>query len=86
MARQPLYSCLTCARETTKRRRISSSASQPQNDDLDPQWLAGVCLACSIKCHDGHELVELYTKRYSALSIRKDYSHYMVLIVHHFYH
>ncbi|OXA60503.1 putative E3 ubiquitin-protein ligase UBR7 [Folsomia candida] len=23
----------------------------------------GVCLACSYKCHDGHELVELYTKR-----------------------
>ena len=25
--------------------------------------LAGVCLACSLSCHDGHELVELYTKR-----------------------
>ena len=25
---------------------------------------AGVCLACSLSCHDGHELVELYTKRY----------------------
>lgn len=24
---------------------------------------AGVCLACSYSCHDGHELVELYTKR-----------------------
>jgi len=24
---------------------------------------AGICLACSLKCHDGHELVELYTKR-----------------------
>lgn len=23
----------------------------------------GVCLACSYKCHDGHEIVELYTKR-----------------------
>ncbi|KAL0967563.1 hypothetical protein UPYG_G00253830 [Umbra pygmaea] len=24
---------------------------------------AGVCLACSYKCHEGHELFELYTKR-----------------------
>lgn len=24
---------------------------------------AGVCLACSLKCHDGHDLFELYTKR-----------------------
>ncbi|KAJ8290367.1 hypothetical protein GJAV_G00011950 [Gymnothorax javanicus] len=24
---------------------------------------AGVCLACSYKCHDGHDLFELYTKR-----------------------
>jgi len=24
---------------------------------------AGVCLACSYHCHDGHELIELYTKR-----------------------
>lgn len=23
----------------------------------------GVCLACSYQCHEGHELVELYTKR-----------------------
>ncbi|XP_066586992.1 putative E3 ubiquitin-protein ligase UBR7 [Prorops nasuta] len=25
---------------------------------------AGVCLACSFHCHEGHELVELYTKRH----------------------
>lgn len=25
--------------------------------------VAGMCLACSLSCHDGHELVELYTKR-----------------------
>lgn len=24
---------------------------------------AGVCLACSLHCHEGHELYELYTKR-----------------------
>ena len=25
--------------------------------------MAGVCFACSVECHDGHELIELYTKR-----------------------
>lgn len=25
---------------------------------------AAVCLACSFHCHEGHELVELYTKRH----------------------
>lgn len=29
----------------------------------DNQEPGGVCLACSYKCHDGHEIVELYTKR-----------------------
>ncbi|XP_066282360.1 putative E3 ubiquitin-protein ligase UBR7 [Branchiostoma lanceolatum] len=29
-------------------------------DVMDP---AGVCLACSYECHEGHELYELYTKR-----------------------
>ncbi|XP_002737027.2 putative E3 ubiquitin-protein ligase UBR7 [Saccoglossus kowalevskii] len=28
--------------------------------DMDP---AGVCLACSYECHEGHDLVEMYTKR-----------------------
>lgn len=25
---------------------------------------AGICLACTNKCHDGHDIFELYTKRY----------------------
>ncbi|XP_005100847.1 putative E3 ubiquitin-protein ligase UBR7 [Aplysia californica] len=29
-----------------------------------PDGLAGVCLACSYACHEGHELYELYTKRH----------------------
>lgn len=29
----------------------------------DGQEPGGVCLACSYKCHDRHEIVELYTKR-----------------------
>ncbi|KAJ3694617.1 hypothetical protein LUZ60_010097 [Juncus effusus] len=28
-----------------------------------PQGNAGVCTACSITCHDGHEVIELWTKR-----------------------
>jgi E3 ubiquitin-protein ligase UBR7 len=29
----------------------------------DGSGLAGICLACSFHCHDGHDLYELYTKR-----------------------
>lgn len=37
-----------------------TTCSQPSNPDFKP---AGVCLACSYQCHEGHSLVELYTKR-----------------------
>ncbi|KAJ3657279.1 hypothetical protein Zmor_009316 [Zophobas morio] len=47
LKRQALYSCLTCIPESKE----------------DPEKGAGICLACSYHCHDGHELVELYTKR-----------------------
>ncbi|EFA01491.1 putative E3 ubiquitin-protein ligase UBR7 [Tribolium castaneum] len=47
LKRQALYSCLTCIPEARN----------------DPEKGAGICLACSYHCHDGHELVELYTKR-----------------------
>ncbi|KAJ8934910.1 hypothetical protein NQ318_012459 [Aromia moschata] len=47
LKRQALYSCLTCIPEAKS----------------DPEKGAGICLACSYHCHDGHELVELYTKR-----------------------
>ncbi|XP_022116668.2 putative E3 ubiquitin-protein ligase UBR7 isoform X2 [Pieris rapae] len=45
--RQAIYACMTC---------------NPDAKD-DPSKRAGVCLACSLKCHEDHELVELYTKR-----------------------
>lgn len=45
--RQALYSCLTCIPEAK----------------TDPDKRAGICLACSYHCHEGHELIELYTKR-----------------------
>merc|ERR1719187_1508497 len=36
------------------------TCSVPRSPDFTP---AGVCLACSYHCHEGHNLVELYTKR-----------------------
>lgn len=45
--RQALYSCLTCV---------------PDAKNIEEVKLAGVCLACSLECHEGHELYELYTK------------------------
>ncbi|CAG9858581.1 unnamed protein product [Phyllotreta striolata] len=47
LKRQALYSCLTCIPEAKE----------------DPSKGAGICLACSYHCHEGHDLVELYTKR-----------------------
>ncbi|KAL4710623.1 hypothetical protein ACJJTC_003259 [Scirpophaga incertulas] len=45
--RQAIYSCITCCGDA--------------RDDLTKR--AGVCLACSLNCHENHELIELYTKR-----------------------
>lgn len=45
--RQALYACLTCVPEARS----------------DESKRSGVCLACSLQCHDNHELLELYTKR-----------------------
>lgn len=45
--RQALYACVTCVPESKE----------------NPKKRAGVCLACTYKCHDGHDLIELYTKR-----------------------
>lgn len=45
--RQALYSCITCSPEARE----------------NPDKCAGVCLACSYKCHENHEMIELYTKR-----------------------
>jgi len=37
-----------------------TTCTQPNNPDFKP---AGICLACSYQCHEGCQLVELYTKR-----------------------
>ncbi|XP_017491028.1 PREDICTED: putative E3 ubiquitin-protein ligase UBR7, partial [Rhagoletis zephyria] len=48
--RQALYACKTCEMA------VADPATGAKHQ-------AGVCLACSIHCHEGHDLVELYTKR-----------------------
>ncbi|XP_068632481.1 putative E3 ubiquitin-protein ligase UBR7 [Battus philenor] len=45
--RQAIYACMTCCSDVK----------------TDPDKRAGVCLACSLNCHENHELIELYTKR-----------------------
>lgn len=47
VGRQALYACLTCLPESR----------------VIEEKRAGICLACSYHCHEGHELIELYTKR-----------------------
>ncbi len=64
MDRQPLYSCLTCT-DTSQTAEGASAPSAPSASSANRNVRAGVCLACSLECHDGHNLVELYTKRYS---------------------
>lgn len=47
IGRQALYACMTCMPEAR----------------AEEQKRTGVCLACSYQCHEGHDLIELYTKR-----------------------
>lgn len=47
--RQPVYSCITCCPVPKDKKSTSKCA--------------GICLGCSLNCHDGHELIELYSKR-----------------------
>lgn len=47
LKRQALYACITCIPDV--------------KTDLSKS--AGICLACSYSCHEGHDLIELYTKR-----------------------
>jgi E3 ubiquitin-protein ligase UBR7 len=48
VGRQAIYACKTC---------------RPNATGSDADDVAGVCLACSYACHEGHDLYELYTKR-----------------------
>ncbi|KAJ2849339.1 hypothetical protein IWW36_002697 [Coemansia brasiliensis] len=56
---QPLYACLTCTQPPAK---YQSNASEPEPEQ-PPSEPAGMCYSCSIECHAGHNVIELFTKR-----------------------
>ncbi|KAJ2743078.1 hypothetical protein GGI20_004016 [Coemansia sp. BCRC 34301] len=58
--RQPLYACLTCTRPPPEYRQAETS---PGAEDSPTTAPAGMCYSCSIECHAGHEVIELFTKR-----------------------
>ena len=51
---QPIYSCLTCARQATADGAPDTTAAMDY---------VAVCGACYVHCHAGHEVEELYEKR-----------------------
>ncbi|ORX67591.1 hypothetical protein DL89DRAFT_269381 [Linderina pennispora] len=54
--RQPLFACLTCTHPPSKYQRSKA--------DTGPETApAGMCYSCSIECHTGHEVIELFAKR-----------------------
>ncbi|KAJ2387544.1 hypothetical protein GGI23_006251 [Coemansia sp. RSA 2559] len=57
--RQPLYACLTCTHPPAKFSSSASARAAAKEETLP----AGMCYSCSIECHSGHEVVELFTKR-----------------------
>ena len=54
MYRQALYACATCS-------GVDDDGGDGQRQSQSEP--GGICLACSLHCHDGHTLYELYTKR-----------------------
>ncbi|KAJ2890542.1 hypothetical protein IWW38_004076 [Coemansia aciculifera] len=58
--RQPLYACLTCTHPPSKYCQDAASSDTADQLATDP---AGMCYSCSIECHAGHEVIELFTKR-----------------------
>lgn len=51
--------CVVALQGYVKRQAVFACNTCTPND-AEP---AGVCLACANKCHDGHDIFELYTKR-----------------------
>ncbi|KAJ2333258.1 hypothetical protein GGH92_008671, partial [Coemansia sp. RSA 2673] len=58
--RQPLYACLTCTRPPPEYRQGAASSGVAETATAP----AGMCYSCSIECHAGHEVIELFTKRH----------------------
>lgn len=51
----------TCDLQGYVKRQALYACGTCSTEDVEP---AGVCLACTLTCHDGHMLYELYTKRW----------------------
>ena len=59
-----MYACATCTRaESPLSAGGKVEGAQGGTEGGSEGVLAGVCLACSLHCHEGHDLYELYTKR-----------------------
>ncbi|KAH3676148.1 hypothetical protein WICMUC_002170 [Wickerhamomyces mucosus] len=56
--RQQLYACLTCYKSKNEIENDQLSEANKQKIEYN-----AICYSCSIQCHSGHELVELFTKR-----------------------
>ncbi|KAJ2511420.1 hypothetical protein GGH20_005404, partial [Coemansia sp. RSA 1937] len=56
---QPLYACLTCTRPPENYRQDGILNNVERSSEP-----AGMCYSCSIECHTGHHIVELFTKRH----------------------
>eukprot|EP00899_Mesostigma_viride_P008538 jgi/Mesvir1/17686/Mv07866-RA.1 len=60
MTRQAVFVCKTCTPQGWWEEQVAAATA---GHPLDACHLAGVCFACSLKCHDGHEMIEIWTKR-----------------------
>ena len=73
MDRQALYACATCTGAKGalqgsgevggEGRKGTPLGSGEVGGEGRKGTLAGICLACSLHCHEDHDLYELYTKR-----------------------
>ncbi|KAJ2724674.1 hypothetical protein GGI07_001826 [Coemansia sp. Benny D115] len=62
--RQPLYACLTCTTPPTQYQRGAGAGAGADSPGKAAETQpAGMCYSCSIECHPGHDIVELFTKR-----------------------
>lgn len=58
-----LHALQVIANPTFRNQLVSFWLSSGANFDFIFLTYSGICLACSLHCHEKHELVELYTKR-----------------------
>ena len=56
---QPVFSCQTCYIEQCEADKKETITQQELSKKVQPH---GICLACMLTCHEGHEVHELYSK------------------------